>query len=132
MGPALLISVDLRDTTPIYQQLVASLKELINRGELLPGDTLPTVRQLAQDLGVNLNTVARSYRELARQGLLSVRQGRGASVVSTRRRSGAAERANLEKGVRRLVNEALLLGVDSRDLHAMVDSELQRLKETGE
>ena len=88
----MLISVDLRDRTPIYEQLVVSIKELINRGDLCPGDTLPTVRQLAQDLGVNLNTVARAYRELARQGLLSVRQGRGASVVSTRGRYGRIRR----------------------------------------
>ena len=129
MGHDVLISVDLRDKTPIYEQLVMSVKELINRGDLCPGDALPTVRQLAQDLGVNLNTVARAYRELANQGILSVRQGRGASVVSTRRRCGAAEQANLQKRVMRLVNEALLLGVDSHQLHVMIDSELQRLKE---
>lgn len=125
----MLISVDLRDQTPIYEQIVVSIKELINRAELRPGDSLPTVRQLAQDLGVNLNTVARAYRELAKQGILSVRQGRGASVVSARGRYGAAEQENLHKKVKRLVNEALLLGVGSRELHALINSELHRIKE---
>ncbi|MCK5118128.1 MAG: GntR family transcriptional regulator [Candidatus Latescibacteria bacterium] len=123
------VALDLRDPTPIYEQLVSSVKELINRAELRPGDALPTVRQLAQDLGVNLNTVARAYRELAKQGILSVRQGRGASVVSTRGHYGAAERENLQKKLKWLVNEALVLGVGERGLHAMVDSELHRLKE---
>lgn len=126
----MMISVDLSDKTPIYEQLMACIKELLNRGELRPGDALPTVRQLAQDLGVNLNTAARAYRELASQGLLSVRQGRGVSVVSTRGRCGPAERTNLRKDVGRLVNEALLLGVSARELHGMIDSQLQRLKET--
>ncbi|KPJ56131.1 MAG: hypothetical protein AMS16_02935 [Planctomycetes bacterium DG_58] len=131
MGPNVLITLDLRDQTPIYEQLVESIKELVNRGELRPGDSLPTVRQLAQDLAVNLNTVARAYRELANQGILSVRQGRGASVVSARARYGPAEKESLRKKVRRLVNEALSLGVSSRELHAMLDSELSRLTEGG-
>ena len=125
----MLISVDLRDPTPIYEQLAVSVKELINRAELGPGDRLPTVRQLAQDLGVNLNTVARAYRELAKEGILSVRQGRGASVVSARGRYGAAEQESLRKRVKRLVNEALLVGLGPRELHAMVDAELHCLKE---
>ena len=125
----MLISVDLRDQTPIYEQIVVSIKEHINRAELRPGDPLPTVRQLAQDLGVNLNTVARAYRELAKQGILSVRQGRGASVVSARGRYGAAEQENLRKKVKRLVNEALLLGVGSQELHGLINSELHRIKE---
>ena len=126
------LSLDLRDPTPIYEQLASSVKELINRAELRPGDSLPTVRQLAQDLGVNLNTVARAYRELAKQGILSVRQGRGASVASARGHYGATERENLQRKVKWLVNEALVLGVGARGLQAMVDSELQRLKEAGE
>ncbi len=126
----MLISLDLRDQTPIYEQLVQSIKELINRKELLEGDSLPTVRQLAQDLGINLNTAARAYRELAKQGILSVRQGRGASVLSTHGRYGPAEQENLLKKVKRLTNEALFLGVGSRRLHAMIDSELRRVKES--
>lgn len=132
VGSNMLITLDLRDQTPIYEQLVVSVKELINRAELRPGDRLPTVRQLAQDLGVNLNTVARAYRELAEQGILSVRQGRGASVVSARGRYGAAEQENLRRRVKRLVNEAVSGGVGSQELHAMIDAELHRLKEARE
>jgi len=128
----MLVDLDLRDQTPIYEQLVVSLKELINRAELRPGDRLPTVRQLAQDLGVNLNTVARAYRELAEQGFLSVRQGRGASVLSARGRYGAAEQESLRRRVRRLVNEAASVGVGAQELHAMVDAELKRLEEARE
>ncbi len=125
------VSIDLHDQTPIYEQLTDAIKELINRGELRPGDPLPTVRQLAQDLGVNLNTVARAYRELARKGVLSVRQGRGASVVKARGRYDVAEREELRKRIRRLANEAVFLGIDSTNLHAMIDLELKVLRERG-
>ncbi|MFH0909954.1 MAG: GntR family transcriptional regulator [Planctomycetota bacterium] len=127
----MLIALDLHDQTPIYEQLMASIKELINRAALRKGDSLPTVRQLAQDLGVNLNTVARAYRELAAQGILSVRQGRGASVASARGRYGAAEEANLRREIKRLVNEALVLGVGLEELHAMIDAEVHSIEEGG-
>ena len=69
---------------------------------------------------------------MATRGILSVRQGRGASVVSARGHYGASERENLQRRVKWLVNEALVLGVGERNLHAMIDSELQRLKEARE
>lgn len=122
------IWVDLNDPTPIYEQIANATKELVNQKLLRPGDCLPSVRQLAQDLGVNLNTVARAYRELAREGILNVRQGRGASVARARRSYGAAEREALHRSVKRLVNEALSLGLDLEQVRELVASEFQRLK----
>ncbi len=125
------ISIDLRDQTPVYEQLVASIKEMMNRGDLVPGDPLPTVRQLGQDLGVNLNTVARAYRQLAQHGVLSVRQGRGVSVVDTKGHCNVTERKRLQKRVKRLVNDAVFLGIGPQQLHALINSELHHLKEAG-
>jgi len=122
------VSVDLDDPTPIYEQLVSSIKELINREQVKPGDPLPTVRQLAQDLGVNLNTVARAYRELAGQGVLSVRQGRGVRVITTTIPCDDAKRKDLLKQVKSLVNEAAFAGVGLDELGAMVTSEFRSLK----
>ena len=119
------ITIDLSDGTPIYEQLIGSLKGLVNRGKLRPGDRLPTVRQLAQDLGVNLNTVARAYRELARQGVMTVRQGRGASVVSSKGRCDAPARQGLKRMTARLVNEAVFLGIEPKALHGLINSELK-------
>src|SRR5438309_1834063 len=76
------ITIDERDSRPLYQQLIDEIKTLIARGELAQGTSLPPVRQVASDLGVNLNTVAFAYRCLAKEGLIRVKHGSGAVVVS--------------------------------------------------
>ncbi|MGB6363704.1 MAG: GntR family transcriptional regulator, partial [Thermoanaerobaculia bacterium] len=62
--------LDTKSGVPIYRQIIEQVKYAIARGELEPGDRLPTVRQLAVDLSVNPNTVVRSYRELEIAGVL--------------------------------------------------------------
>lgn len=78
-----LVSIDNRDATPIYAQLERALRAAIASGRLQPGDQLPTVRQLAVDLRVNANTVARVYTELERAGVLETRRGVGSFVSAT-------------------------------------------------
>lgn len=78
-----MISVDPRDPTPIYAQLERGLRAAIATGRLRPGDQLPTVRQMAVDLRVNANTVARVYGELERNGVLETRRGVGSFVNAT-------------------------------------------------
>ncbi len=78
-----LVSVDPRDATPIYAQLERALRASIATGRLKPGDQLPTVRQMAVDLRVNANTVARVYAELERSGVLETRRGVGSFVSAT-------------------------------------------------
>lgn len=78
-----LVSIDTRDATPIYAQLERALRAAIASGRLQPGDQLPTVRQLAVDLRVNANTVARVYAELERAGVLETRRGVGSFVSAT-------------------------------------------------
>lgn len=78
-----LVSLDARDATPIYAQLERALRAAIATGRLKPGDQLPTVRQLAVDLRVNANTVARVYAELERSGVLETRRGVGSFINAT-------------------------------------------------
>src|SRR5207237_9486843 len=78
------ITVDESDRRPIYRQVADEIKGLIARGELREGMALPPVRQIAADLGVNLNTIAAAYRELQKEGLLKVRNGSGALVSAGR------------------------------------------------
>ncbi len=73
--------VESKSGVPIYVQLKNQIKTLIVTGNLAPGDQLPTVRQLAVDLTINPNTVARVYLELEREGLLLTQQGRGTFVA---------------------------------------------------
>lgn len=79
----MLLTIQTDDARPIYQQVADGIKELIARGELKEGTPLPPVRQLAADLGVNLNTIAVAYRELQKDGLIVVKHGSG-SVVAPR------------------------------------------------
>jgi GntR family transcriptional regulator len=76
------LSIDTRDPTPIYAQVERGLRAGIASGHLQPGAQLPTVRQLAVDLSVNANTVARVYAELERQGVLETRRGVGTFVAA--------------------------------------------------
>jgi GntR family transcriptional regulator len=75
------IELDFRGKLPIYLQIVERLKQLIATGQFRPGDQLPTVRQLAADLRVNFNTIARAYRMLDEAGVISTQQGRGTYIL---------------------------------------------------
>ena len=77
------VAIDPRDSTPIYAQLDRGLRAAIASGRLNPGDQLPTVRQLAVDLRVNANTVARVYGDLERAGILETRRGVGSFIRAT-------------------------------------------------
>jgi len=76
------ITIDETDSRALYQQIVDEIKALIVRGELEEGSSLPPVRQVAADLGVNLNTIAFAYRQLQKAGLIKVRHGAGAVVTA--------------------------------------------------
>ncbi|NLE76325.1 MAG: GntR family transcriptional regulator [Chloroflexi bacterium] len=75
------IAVDLESGAPIYTQLVEQIKEGVFSGALRPGQQLPTVRQLAADLRINFNTVARAYAILDQEGVISTQQGRGTFIT---------------------------------------------------
>jgi len=74
-------SLDLRSGVPIYVQIVEQVQQSVADGRLKPGDQLPTVRQLASEIRVNFNTVARAYRMLDEAGLISTQQGRGTYIL---------------------------------------------------
>jgi GntR family transcriptional regulator len=79
-----LLSIDPRDAMPIYAQIEHGLRAAIATGRLRTGDQLPTVRQLAVELSVNANTVARVYAELERSGVLETRRGVGSFIAAGR------------------------------------------------
>jgi GntR family transcriptional regulator len=77
------VTVDPHDSTPIYAQLDRGVRAAIATGRLRPGDQLPTVRQLAVDLQVNANTVARVYAELERSGVIETKRGVGSFITAS-------------------------------------------------
>lgn len=119
----MLLTIDTRDTRPIYQQVADGIKGLIARGALKEGAPLPSVRQLAGDLGVNLNTIATAYRELQKDGLITVKHGSGAVVAS----STAAERTHAEllRPLRTALTELVLSGLSSNKILRIVTQELR-------
>ena len=79
-----MLKVDLNSPTPLAEQIRLGIRHAIATGELHPGDPLPTVRQLAADLGINFNTVARAYQLLEGDGLAATLRGRGTMVKAAR------------------------------------------------
>ena len=73
-----MIRIDLNSATPLEEQIAAAIRQALAKGDVRPGADLPSVRQLSADLGVHWNTVARAYRKLSDEGILTVRRGRGA------------------------------------------------------
>jgi GntR family transcriptional regulator len=102
------LSIDPRDRTPIYAQIEHGLRAAIATGRLQTGEQLPTVRQLAVELSVNANTVARVYAELERAGVLETRRGVGSFVSAGRQEARpAGEKARKLRGfVTRILADA--------------------------
>lgn len=100
-----LLAVDAADPMPIYAQLERSIRSAIATGVLRPGDQLPTVRQLAVDLAVNANTVARVYAELERAGVLETRRGVGTFIGATD--PAAVRHGDRDQRLRALVDRLL-------------------------
>jgi len=104
--------VDSKSPTPIYAQLDRLIRAAIATGSLQAGVQLPTVRQLAVDLAVNANTVAKVYAQLERDGILETRRGVGTFVreVPTPQAARAHRQRELRDLIRRFVGDAALLG----------------------
>jgi len=129
----MLIHLDARSRVPIYTQVVEQVKTMVAAGALKPGDQLPTVRQLAADLRINFNTVARAYRTLHEEGVLSTQQGRGTYVldqpvpdVGEQRK---LRRARLAELTDRFLDEAARLGYAPDEVRKSVEGGLMAQRE---
>ncbi len=116
------ISVDIRDRKPIYEQLIDNIKSLVLHGVLKPGDQLPGVRTLASELAINPNTIQKSYTELERCGIIYTLKGRGSFVADN---IGELSKIQLEHSLAEL-NTALLAahdaGASKSTVLTMIDS----------
>lgn len=126
MGTSPTIVIDLSSAVPTYRQIADSMRAALVTGHFDPGAQLPTVRQLAMDLGVHHNTVAEAYRMLAEEGWLELNRRRGATVLQRTARAATAEVcARFSRRLRELVAEARADGVPAEtirdELLAMTD-----------
>jgi len=127
------IKIDFRSGQPIYAQITEQVRAMVANGELKPGDQLPTVRQLATDLRVNFNTVARAYRMLDEAGLISTQQGRGTYIwepPSSETLQRLRQRS-LESLTRRYLAEAARLADSPDEVAEIIHALLQDWKANG-
>lgn len=131
----MLIRIDPSRETPVFAQIAASIRVEIVTGTVGTGDRLPSAKQVAASLGVNLHTVLRAYNQLREEGLVDMRPGRGAVVTDA-----AGPAAGLRGDIRRLVERAESLGLTRDALASLVrdapdaaaDKESAATKHTGE
>ena len=107
------IHLDHHSGEPIYRQIVEAIKFDVARGRLSAGDRLPSIRQLANELGINMRTVVKAYEELVHVGLAVMQQGRGVFITAPQGVLPAERRRNvLVELIQRLLAEAKRLGAD--------------------
>lgn len=125
------LHINFRSGVPIYAQIVEQIQEKLLHGDIHAGDQLPTVRQMAQDLDVNFNTVARAYRMLDEGGLISTQQGRGTYIMEmpSKDHQLKLDREVLESMTRRYLIEADRLGFDPESVSILVQQMLDDWRE---
>ncbi|WP_314646246.1 GntR family transcriptional regulator [uncultured Microbacterium sp.] len=111
----MLIRIDMASGTPLFEQVAASVRTDIVSGALAPGDRLPSAREVAETLDINLHTVLHAYQRLRDEGLIDLRRGRGAVVSAS-----AGPLSDLAHDIRALVARADALGVTPTTLAALV------------
>jgi GntR family transcriptional regulator len=118
-----IVSIDARDPTPIYAQLERGLRAAIATSRLRPGDQLPTVRELAVDLRINANTVARVYAELERAGVIQTKRGVGSFINATPAKAHPPREheRRLRAFVTRILADAASVGLSIDDVAAALD-----------
>ena len=111
------IHISQSDKVPIYKQIVNQVKYRVASGQLVAGEELPPIRVLAAQLGINPNTVARAYRELEQDGLVTTRRTAGTYVSGTGSRLARRERVKiLTERIDALLAEARQLNIDLEEV----------------
>ena len=114
--------VDSKSGVPFYRQIIEQVKFAISRGDLKSGDQLPTMRQLAVDLAINPNTVARAYRELQSDGVLETVRGTGLAVAPGADKRCRTDRVKLiRQRLRQVLVEAWQSRLDAGQLRSLVE-----------
>jgi len=130
------LALELRVTpgspTPIYRQIVDQIRHGVAGGLRRTGDSLPSIRGLAEQLVVNANTVAKAYSELVRDGVIESRQGRGYFVADRRQIYSDAERnRRLEGALQSFLSDALVLNFTADEIRSAIDRGLRSIQAKG-
>jgi GntR family transcriptional regulator len=125
----MLLHVDVRNGLAVYDQIVRQVKFAVAEGVLRTGELVSSVRELARELAINPNTVARAYRQLQDDGVLETVRGTGLSVTTTARRQCQSERTKLIRArLRQVLQEAHHSGLAADQIADLVETELAAIR----
>ncbi|MFS0881507.1 GntR family transcriptional regulator [Metabacillus niabensis] len=125
-----MIFLDSESNVPLYMQLRTQIIESIVRGELVKGDTLPSVRGLASDLGINMHTVNKSYHELESKGIIEIVPKKGAVIIADSEKQASNEQYEMiVEELRPIVAEGLVYGLNEEDFHQLISKIMKKIKE---
>ncbi|MGE6259099.1 GntR family transcriptional regulator [Heyndrickxia sporothermodurans] len=125
----MIIQIEPNSDIPIYTQLTNQIIEGIVRGKIRPGDSLPSVRAFAADLGVNMHTVNKSYHELEKKGIIRIVPKSGAIIRSTEEMDNQKiQFKRIESELKPMIAEALVLGMEKVQIQELILSIIQDLK----
>ena len=127
MFAMLTLTIDRGLDDPVYEQVAGQIRQLVSCGALGPGTALPSVRQLARDLGVNLNTIARAYRLLEAEGFLVIRDRAGVTVAAPAERIDDSARTELLGQLRAILARLRQAGMTTDELLQRIRDEVDAL-----
>lgn len=123
------LSIDDKDSRPIYLQIIGQIKEQVSNGTLREGEELPSVREVGDSLGVNMHTVRSAYLKLREQGIINLHLGRRAKIA---RRQTPVRNWDMEEDIKtrlkELVTDASLAGISPADLCRLINKQADQLK----
>ncbi|MDV4149999.1 GntR family transcriptional regulator [Clostridium sp. AL.422] len=124
-----MLKIDPRVSTPIYEQVIIGIKELIFKGVLKVGDKLPSVRELSILLTINPNTVSKAYTELEKEKIVEVIKGKGTFISNEYKNNISGEKLNkLMIDFKRIILEANYLGLEEKDLISLLSHEYRKIR----
>jgi GntR family transcriptional regulator len=114
------LNIDPRSSTPVYQQIVEAIKNAVARGLYNPGDKIPTVREMASELTINPNTIAKAYQKLEQEGVIVTMRSRGTFIAERKTPPGnEALKKLLKPSLDRLRIDAFHLGLGTEELKVL-------------
>ncbi len=123
------LRVDPRNGLPVYRQITHQVRDALRLGMLLPGDRMPTVRDLVATLAINPNTVMKAYRDLEREGLIGGRPGQGTFVLNGIVGSSPDDLDEMRTSLEAWLGRAKELGMDDESIGALIATTLRRSRD---
>lgn len=120
------MKIDFNASKPIYEQVIDEIKKQIARGEIKPGDKLPSQRELAKDIQVNPNTVQRAYREMEILDLVETKRGRGTFIKEDDKVIKEINDQMAQTAVQKFIKEMISIGFEKEEIINLLKSEFER------